>query len=100
MYYTSSFEQQLQRLKSRDSLSEEEALQRIRAQMPLEEKCRRADFVVDNCRDLAWLREETLKLCAELNKLSLDQKMFRAFCLFLFTVGVMYFLITSLRILY
>jgi dephospho-CoA kinase len=39
-------EVQLQRIVERDRISEEEALQRIAAQMPAEEKANRADFVV------------------------------------------------------
>lgn len=68
--------------------------------MPLDEKCRKADIVVDNTGNKTALREETLKLCAELNHLSMSQKMLRAYCLFLFTVGIMYLLITSLRIFF
>lgn len=41
-------EQQLTRLMARDQLSEEEALTRIRAQSPQEEKIARADSVIDN----------------------------------------------------
>ena len=43
---------QLQRLKERSHLSEELARQRIAAQMPLEEKRRRANVVIDNTGDL------------------------------------------------
>ena len=39
-------EQQLQRILDRDRISEEEARQRIAAQMPAEEKAQRADFVI------------------------------------------------------
>lgn len=39
---------QLRRLMARDGLTEEEALQRIRAQMPLELKVQRAAYVIDN----------------------------------------------------
>lgn len=39
---------QLKRLMARNDLSEEEARQRIEAQMPLEEKTRLADTVIDN----------------------------------------------------
>lgn len=39
---------QLRRLVERDGLSEEEARQRIAAQMPLDEKRARADVVIDN----------------------------------------------------
>lgn len=41
-------EQQLARLMARDRIGEEEALLRIRAQPPQEEKVRRADRVIDN----------------------------------------------------
>lgn len=41
-------ETQVQRLMQRDGLSREDALKRIDAQMPLDEKARRADFVIDN----------------------------------------------------
>jgi dephospho-CoA kinase len=37
---------QLERLKARDRLSDEEAAQRIAAQLPIAEKARRADYVV------------------------------------------------------
>jgi len=41
-------EVQLQRLQQRDNLSREEALARIQAQMPLEEKKKHAHFIIDN----------------------------------------------------
>ena len=41
-------ETQLRRLHERDGLTEEDALQRIAAQMPLDEKRARADVVIDN----------------------------------------------------
>lgn len=41
-------ERQLERLMQRDNLTKEEALQRIFAQMPLEEKISRADILVGN----------------------------------------------------
>ncbi|MBW2308863.1 MAG: dephospho-CoA kinase [Deltaproteobacteria bacterium] len=43
---------QAERLMRRDRLSREEALLRIRSQMPLEEKAEMADFVVDNSGSL------------------------------------------------
>jgi dephospho-CoA kinase len=39
-------EQQLQRLVERDGLTEEEARQRIAAQMPSDEKAKRANYVI------------------------------------------------------
>lgn len=46
---------QLQRLKKRDNLSEEQALQRIKAQMPMTDKVAKADIVIDNSSDLNQL---------------------------------------------
>lgn len=39
---------QIERLMKRDNLTEEEARQRLRAQMPIEEKMKRADRLIDN----------------------------------------------------
>ena len=44
---------QIERLMARDGIDREEALRRIRAQMPLSEKCARADWVIDNAGPLA-----------------------------------------------
>jgi dephospho-CoA kinase len=44
---------QLARLRARDGLTEQEALQRIRSQMPLAEKVKLADHVIDNSGDRA-----------------------------------------------
>ncbi|XP_045127747.1 dephospho-CoA kinase-like [Portunus trituberculatus] len=41
-------ELQLERLVSRNSYTEKEAIARIEAQMPLERKCKMADFVIEN----------------------------------------------------
>ena len=40
--------QQIERLMARNNLTEAEAIERIDAQMPLDEKVKRADFVLDN----------------------------------------------------
>jgi hypothetical protein len=47
---------QLKRLMARNSLTEEAALVRISSQMPLEEKIRRADDVIDNNGTLEQLQ--------------------------------------------
>ena len=57
-----SDERQLQWLMSRNGYSEEEALQRIKSQLPVEEKARRSHFVIDNCKDKTYLKEETFKV--------------------------------------
>lgn len=57
---------QIQRLMRRDSLSEAEARERLAAQMPLEEKRRRAQFVLDNSRSLEDTRAQLLALLPRL----------------------------------
>lgn len=49
-------ETQLARLMARDGLSREEALRRVRSQMPLAEKARLADYVIDT----SGTKEETI----------------------------------------
>ncbi|BAT49758.1 dephospho-CoA kinase [Bacillus altitudinis] len=49
---------QLSRLMNRNDLSEEEALKRIHSQQPLEEKCQKADRVIENTKDLAFIRKQ------------------------------------------
>jgi dephospho-CoA kinase len=51
-------ELQLQRLMKRDSLSKEEALLSLKAQMPIDEKKPLATKVVDNTKDLPHLQNE------------------------------------------
>jgi len=51
-------EQQLERLIQRDGYSEEEALKRINAQLPVEEKRKRATYVIDNSGTLTQLEKE------------------------------------------
>ena len=61
-------ETQIQRLIGRDGFSREDAINRIEKQMDLDEKKRRADFVIDNTgtfEDLELrVREVYEKLCA------------------------------------
>lgn len=49
-------ETQACRLKNRDNLSAEEVRERIAAQLPLEEKVRRADYVIDNGKSFSETR--------------------------------------------
>ncbi len=51
-------ELQLERLMKRDGYTEEEALQRIESQMDIEEKRKRASYVIDNSGDLKQLQRE------------------------------------------
>lgn len=52
---------QLQRLCQREGLEKSQALKRIQAQMDIEEKKRRADWVIDNSKDLKHLQQEVEK---------------------------------------
>ncbi len=58
-------EQQLARLMARNGLTEEEALARIRAQPPQEEKVSRADRVIDNSGSIEETRRQVAALWQE-----------------------------------
>ncbi len=51
-------EQRIARVVSRSNLSENEIRARDAAQLNLEEKSKRADFVIDNSRDLVYLQQQ------------------------------------------
>ncbi|WP_019554361.1 dephospho-CoA kinase [Propionispira raffinosivorans] len=59
---------QLKRLVHRDRLSLMQAQKRIDSQMPLTEKVKRADYVIDNMFDLAKTREQVLKRWNQIRK--------------------------------
>lgn len=61
-------DQQLARLMCRDGLTREQAEARLSAQLPLEEKARMADYVIDNRQDLARTREQVRRLWEELTR--------------------------------
>lgn len=49
---------QLTRLKKRDLLSDQEAVNRINSQMPLDEKRELSDYIIDNTKDISWTQEQ------------------------------------------
>ncbi|MEQ2129838.1 dephospho-CoA kinase [Caldanaerobacter subterraneus KAk] len=49
---------QIRRVMERDGFSCEEALKRIKSQMPLEEKIKYADFIINNSKDLRKTEEQ------------------------------------------
>ncbi len=53
---------QIKRLMERDHISQEDALARIRSQMPIEEKKRLATMVIDNSGTLEHTRKQTLEI--------------------------------------
>lgn len=59
-------EVQLARLRTRDGMTLDEARARLAAQMPIDEKARRADVVIENAGDLASLRARAEPLLAAL----------------------------------
>ncbi len=63
-------DQQLERLMARTGVSREEAERRIQAQMPLEEKRRRADYVIDCSGSLEETRWQAEQLFPELQTLA------------------------------
>jgi dephospho-CoA kinase len=65
-------ETQIERLIKRDKFSRSDAENRIDKQMDLEEKKRRADFVIDNCGDFGDLESEVNFVFGELMKRSND----------------------------
>lgn len=62
-------EQQVERLMTRMRLARDEAELRIAAQMPAEEKRRRADYVIDCSGDLETTRAQVNELYASLQKI-------------------------------
>ncbi len=65
---TADDQTQLQRLMTRDNLSEEEARKRIHAQMPLAEKVKVADHVLDGTLPIEQLRHKVRRIYDELTR--------------------------------
>ena len=63
---TADRETQIARLSNRNGLSRSEALRRIRSQMPMNRKCRLADFVLDGTKDKRRLQKDVAKICEDL----------------------------------
>lgn len=61
---------QIERAMERDGITREEALARIRRQMPIEEKVRLADFVIDTSGTKEETRAQTLEVFAALRSLA------------------------------
>ncbi len=59
-------ETQLARLMARDGLAREEALRRVRSQMPVADKARLADYVIDNSGDRAATEAQVRRVHAAL----------------------------------
>jgi len=55
-------DEQIKRLVMRNNLSKEEALQRIKSQMPMKEKIKMADYVIDNNSSLDKTKKQVEKI--------------------------------------
>ncbi len=55
-------DEQIKRLIKRNNLSKDEALQRVRSQIPTEEKAKMADYVIDNSNSLDKTKEQVEKI--------------------------------------
>lgn len=53
---------QIERLMTRDGVTEELALKKISSQMPLEEKCSRADEVIDNSNSILDTKKQLIEI--------------------------------------
>ena len=55
-------DEQIKRLIKRNNLSKDEALQRIKSQIPMKEKIKKADYVIDNNGKLGKTKEQVEKI--------------------------------------
>jgi dephospho-CoA kinase len=67
---TAGMKNRLERLKTRDNISEKEISERINKQLPVEEKVQWADYVIKNNGSIDDLKNQTHRLFQELKKLS------------------------------
>jgi len=63
-------DEQIKRIIKRNNLSKEEALQRIKSQMPMKEKVKMADYVIDNSNSLDKTKEQVEIIWQELISLA------------------------------
>ena len=68
--YVNEDEQAKRLIKKRNNLSKEEALQRIKSQIPMKEKVKMADYVIDNSNSLEKTKEQVEKIWQELMSLA------------------------------
>lgn len=69
-----SEEMQIRRLKERDRITKEDAIKMLKMQMPLREKLKFADFVINNEGTEKETREQVRKIYKELHAISLNKE--------------------------
>ena len=62
--------EQIKRLIKRNNFSKDEALQRIKSQMPMKEKVKMADYIIDNNNSLDKTKKQVVKIWDELMSLA------------------------------
>jgi dephospho-CoA kinase len=67
MVIKTSAQIQVERLMQRDSLNEIDAQKRIQAQMPIEEKVKKADIVIDTSGTIEETRSQVVKWLVDKN---------------------------------
>ncbi len=65
-------ESQMKRIVQRDGLSEKGARDRLKAQMPIDEKARRGDFIIDNSGTLEETRRQVKEIYEKLKMLEVE----------------------------
>ena len=63
-------DEQIKRLIKRNNLSKDEALQRVKSQIPMKEKIKMADYVIDNNSSLDKTKKQVAKIWRELMSLA------------------------------
>jgi len=63
-------DEQIKRLIKRNNLSKDEALQRVRSQMPMEEKAKISDYLIDNSNSLDKTKKQVEKIWREFMSLA------------------------------
>jgi dephospho-CoA kinase len=71
---TSTQKQQIKRLRERDGISPEEALRMFASQMPVEDKVKLADFVIQNKGSFQETKKKTREIFKELKRIELSDK--------------------------
>lgn len=61
-------EKQINRLIKRDGLTREDAIKRIQSQMPIDEKVKMADYIIDNNKNMEYTKKQVFQLWEELKK--------------------------------
>ena len=64
-------ELQLERFMKRNGYNKEESLRRIASQLPIDEKAKRATWIIDNSKDLKHLQNEVERFVGEIKRIYL-----------------------------